>query len=183
MAERPLKIMAVTGSRAGRGYLSVPLGLLRADPAFQLFLVVTGQHLDPSSGGTARMLVPRDLPLQPPSTWDRAAAASRRSHDPWQGLAGFGDVVASLKPDLMLLLGDRYETLAAGCAALLSRCPVAHIAGGDTSEGAVDDAIRHALTKLGHVHFPTNQDAADPSSKWGRTPRMSIVWEARDWTG
>jgi UDP-hydrolysing UDP-N-acetyl-D-glucosamine 2-epimerase len=171
MADRPLKIMAVSGSRADWGYLSVPLTLLQADPAFHLSLVVTGQHLDASSGGSAAVLKAEGFTAAATVEMGPGGGSEQEvTHSMARGLAGFGDAVASLKPDLMLLLGDRYETLAAGCAALLSRCPVAHIAGGDISEGAVDDAIRHALTKLAHIHFPTNRDAADRIIQMGENP-------------
>jgi UDP-hydrolysing UDP-N-acetyl-D-glucosamine 2-epimerase len=171
MADPLLNIMAVTGSRADWGYLSVLLTLLQVDPAFRLSLVVTGQHLDPSTVGYAKMLSAEGFI---PAATVEMGAGGGSEHDVTQsmarGLAGFGDAFASLKPDLVLLLGDRYETLAAGCAALLSRCPIAHVAGGDISEGAVDDAIRHALTKLAHLHFPTNQDAAERIIQMGEDP-------------
>lgn len=171
MAERPMKIMAVTGSRADWGYLSVPLRLLHADPAFDLSLVVTGQHLDPGSGGSADVI--RAEGFTPAAivgmeTEDDSERAITRAMA--AGLTGFGEAIAALRPDLLLLMGDRYETLAAASAALMFRCPVAHIAGGDVSEGAVDDGIRHALTKLAHIHFPTNQEAAVRIVQMGEDP-------------
>ena len=132
---------------------------------------MTGQHLDPSSGDSAGILQAEGFTAAARIDMRLGGDSEQAvTHAMAAGLAGFGDALAALRPDLMLLLGDRYETLAAGCAALLARCPVAHIAGGDVSEGAVDDAIRHALTKLAHIHFPTNRDAADRIIQMGEDP-------------
>lgn len=172
MRDRPLKIMAVTGSRADWGYLSVPLSLLRGDPAFELVLMVTGQHLDAASGATAHAIEAEgfriDARVDMTLTGDDAASVTRAMG---HGLSGMGPVVAEHAPDLMMVLGDRYEILAAATAALLARVPVAHIAGGDMTEGAVDDAIRHAITKLSHLHFPSTSVAASRIIRMGENPR------------
>ena len=76
------------------------------------------------------------------------------------GVIGFADAFARLKPDLVVVLGDRYETLAAAQAAMFMRLPMAHLFGGDVTEGAIDESIRHAISKMAHLHFATNADSA-----------------------
>lgn len=171
MAER-LKITAVSGGRADWGLLSVPLAALRDDPAFDVRLIVTGQHL--AAGETASLTAISVDGFTPDEHVnigigddDSAAAIAQAT-----GLAvdGIARAIARLSPDLMLLLGDRYEILAAATAALLMRVPVAHLCGGDITEGAMDDAIRHAITKLAHIHFVTNAQARDRVVQMGEDP-------------
>lgn len=159
--DTPLKVCAVTGGRADWGPMSVLLGRLRDDPDFDLKIVATGQHLIASAGDTASVIeaegftIAERVDMQ--LAGDSAVAVTKSL-----GLAtiGFADVLARLQPDLMLVLGDRYEILAAVQAALVARVPVAHLCGGDVTEGAMDDAIRHAITKMSHIHFVTNEDSA-----------------------
>jgi UDP-hydrolysing UDP-N-acetyl-D-glucosamine 2-epimerase len=87
------------------------------------------------------------------------------------GVIGFADALDRLKPDLLLLLGDRFEILAAAEAALVARIPVAHLCGGDITEGAFDEAIRHSITKMAHLHFATNEDSARRLRQLGEDPR------------
>jgi UDP-hydrolysing UDP-N-acetyl-D-glucosamine 2-epimerase len=75
-----------------------------------------------------------------------------------KALAGYADAYATLKPDMLVVLGDRYEILAAATAALIMRIPIAHISGGDVTEGAFDDAIRHSITKMSQLHFPSTEE-------------------------
>ncbi|MGK2742612.1 UDP-N-acetylglucosamine 2-epimerase [Tepidicaulis sp. LMO-SS28] len=156
-AER--RIAVVTGSRAEYGLLHRLIGLLHRNPAAALQLVVTGTHLSPAHGLTVREIeedgfpiaAKVDLELGADDAVGIAAAMGR-------GLAGFGAAFAQLRPDLVVVLGDRFEMLAAAEAAMLARLPIAHIHGGEASEGQIDEAIRHALTKMAHFHFV----AADP---------------------
>jgi UDP-N-acetylglucosamine 2-epimerase (non-hydrolysing)/GDP/UDP-N,N'-diacetylbacillosamine 2-epimerase (hydrolysing) len=87
------------------------------------------------------------------------------------GVIGFADALARLAPDWVVLLGDRYETFAAAQAALFARIPIAHIAGGDTTEGSYDEALRHSITKMAHLHFVTNEIAAQRVRQLGEDPR------------
>ena len=171
MGESPLNVMVVTGSRADWGYLSVPCAMLRDDPGFKLQLVATGQHLDPASGDSRRAIEAEGFELAATVdmelTGDSPEAVTRSMGIE---LAGMGEVIARLGPDLMLIIGDRYEILAAASAAMLARLPIAHVAGGDVSEGAIDDVIRHALTKLSHLHFPSNAEAAQRIVQMGENP-------------
>lgn len=153
-------ICAVTGSRADWGLLKPVLKGIRQQDELRLQLAVTGSHLDPAHGNTVDVILSEgfdvnarvDLALSADTTLEVTHALGR-------GVLGFADALQILKPDLLLVLGDRYEILAAVQAALIARIPVAHIAGGDITEGAFDDAIRHAITKLSHLHFVTNADA------------------------
>ncbi|MGB9143268.1 MAG: UDP-N-acetylglucosamine 2-epimerase, partial [Aestuariivirga sp.] len=171
MRRNPLKTIVVTSSRADWGYLSVPVGLMRSDNAFDLAVVATGQHLDTQSGETIAVVEKESGPVAArvamTQSGDTALDITRAMSE---GLTGFGEVFAALQPDIILLLGDRYEILAAACAGLMARIPMAHMAGGDVSEGAIDDAIRHAITKLAHLHFPTNTEAAERIVRMGEDP-------------
>jgi UDP-N-acetylglucosamine 2-epimerase (non-hydrolysing)/GDP/UDP-N,N'-diacetylbacillosamine 2-epimerase (hydrolysing) len=153
-------ICAVSGSRADYGLLHWPLRLIAEHPRLTLQLVVTGQHLSPEHGSTYRQIV-RDgftiaAKVETLLGSDSAAAVAKSLG---LGVIGFADVLASLHPDLLLVLGDRFEILAAVEAALISGIPVAHIAGGDLTLGAFDDAIRHSISKMSHLHFVTNAES------------------------
>ena len=150
------RVCVVTGSRAEFGLLRPVLDALRADPAFELQLAVTGMHLDERFGGTWRSIKASGFPIDARvaihEERDDAAAIARCIG---RGVAGFGEALVRLRPDLLLVLGDRFEILSAVQAALVARVPVAHIAGGDVTAGAWDDAIRHAISKMAHLHFAT----------------------------
>ncbi|MEQ8319707.1 MAG: UDP-N-acetylglucosamine 2-epimerase [Rhodospirillales bacterium] len=153
------KICVVTGTRAEYGLLFWLMREIENDPTLDLQLIVTGTHLEPRFGNTVEVIeqdgfridarVALDLSVDTPAHISAAAA---------KALAGVGDALAALSPDLVVLLGDRYEILAAGFAASLHRVPIAHLHGGEVTEGAIDDAMRHAITKLASLHFA----AADP---------------------
>lgn len=165
------KICIVTGSRAEYGLLSVVMKEIQRESAFTLQVVVTGMHLSPEFGLTytvveqdgfaidakVEMLLSSDTPV--------GIAKSIGV-----GVSGFADAFDVLKPDLLVLLGDRFEILAAAQAALVARIPLAHIAGGDTTEGAFDEAIRHSITKMAHLHFVTNNAAARRVRQLGENP-------------
>jgi UDP-N-acetylglucosamine 2-epimerase (non-hydrolysing)/GDP/UDP-N,N'-diacetylbacillosamine 2-epimerase (hydrolysing) len=167
----PRKICVVTGSRADYGLLYWPMRLIAEDDDFELQVVVTGMHLSPAFGETwcqieadgfaiaskVEMLLAGDSPV--------AVAKSVGL-----GVIGFADTFECLRPDLLMVLGDRFEILAAVQAALFARIPVAHMCGGDVTEGAFDESIRHAITKMAHIHFPTNADAARRLVAMGENP-------------
>jgi UDP-hydrolysing UDP-N-acetyl-D-glucosamine 2-epimerase len=165
------KICVVTGSRADYGPLSVVMHELRRDPAFTLQVIATGMHLSPEFGLTYRVIEEEgfqiDAKVEMNLTSDTPVGISKSIG---VGVSGFADVFAKLQPDLLLLLGDRFEILAAAQAALVARIPVAHIAGGDTTEGAFDESIRHCITKMSHLHFVTNEPAARRVRQLGENP-------------
>ncbi len=170
------KICVITGSRAEYGLLSPVMHGLTQHPAFELQIVVTGAHLSAAHGNTIRAIEEDgftiservNLGLAEDSGAERAKAAGR-------GISGFAEVFSRLAPDLILVLGDRYEILAAATAALLMRIPIAHIAGGDVTEGAFDDAIRHSLTKIAHLHFATTESAAARIRQLGEEPGRIVI--------
>ena len=165
------RICVVTGSRAEYGLLQPVLTLLREDSRFDMQLVVTGMHLSAEFGSTVKViendgfdiaervesLVSGDTPV--------AVAKSLAL-----GIIGFADVYKRMQPDWVLVLGDRFEIYAAAQAAMIAAIPIAHIAGGDTTEGAIDEAIRHGISKMAHLHFATNEQSARRLLQMGEDP-------------
>lgn len=162
MSQNRRKICVVTGSRAEYGLLSQLIGFIKEDPALILQTIVTGMHLSPEFALTYREIEQDGITID-------AKVEMLLSSDSNQGitksvglgLIGFADALTHLEPDLIVILGDRFEMLAAAQAALLFRIPIAHIHGGETSLGAYDEAIRHAITKMSTWHFV----AAEPYRK------------------
>lgn len=165
------KICIVTGSRAEYGLLYWLMKEVQTDTALQLQVIATGMHLSPEFGLTYKVIEEDGFTID-------AKVEMLLSSDTPVGIAksiglgtiGFADALEHLKPDILVALGDRYEILAAVQAALVARIPVAHIAGGDTTEGAFDEAIRHSITKMSHLHFVTNEDAARRVRQLGENP-------------
>lgn len=169
MAKR--KICIVTGSRAEYGLLCWLMKEIQADSALQLQIVATGMHLSPEFGLTYKAIEADgfviDAKVEMLLSSDTAVGIAKSMG---LGLIGFGDALARLQPDIMVVLGDRFEILAAAQAALVARIPIAHIAGGDTTEGAFDEAIRHSITKMSHLHFVTNEAAERRVRQLGENP-------------
>ncbi|MGQ9558026.1 MAG: UDP-N-acetylglucosamine 2-epimerase [Desulfurispora sp.] len=155
------KICVVTGTRAEYGLLYWLMKEIQADPDLELQIIATGMHLSPEFGLTYKVIEEDGFTIN-------EKIEMLLSSDTPVGIAksiglatiGFADALDRLKPDILVLLGDRFEILAAAQAALVARIPVAHIAGGDITEGAFDDIIRHCITKMSHLHFVTNESAA-----------------------
>ncbi|MGV6851499.1 MAG: UDP-N-acetylglucosamine 2-epimerase [bacterium] len=148
------KICVITGTRAEYGLLRwIMQGILESE-VLTLQTVVTGMHLSPEFGLTYRDIEADgftiDHKIEMLLSSDTSVGITKSI-----GLAtcGFADAFAQLKPDIVVILGDRYEIFAAASAALVARIPIAHLHGGEVTTGAFDDAIRHALTKLSHWHF------------------------------
>lgn len=156
-----LKITAVTGSRAEFGIMRWLLQDIASDADLDLSLIVTGTHLEPAYGNTVDEILASGLPIAarvPIALTDDSPRMIAQSMA--LALTGIAETLATFNSDLVLLLGDRFEIMAAAEAAMLHRIPIAHIAGGDVTEGAIDDVIRHAITKMAHLHFVTNAEAA-----------------------
>jgi GDP/UDP-N,N'-diacetylbacillosamine 2-epimerase (hydrolysing) len=148
------KICVVTGTRAEYGLLRWVMEGIRESRVLELQLVVTGMHLSPEFGMTVNAIEADGFKI------DRKVEMLLSSDTPvgvtksmGLGMIGFADALAELQPDLMLVLGDRYEIFAAASAAMIARIPIAHLHGGETTEGAFDEAIRHSITKMSHLHF------------------------------
>jgi UDP-hydrolysing UDP-N-acetyl-D-glucosamine 2-epimerase len=170
------RIAAVTGSRAEFGILRWVLQDIADDPDMDLALIVTGTHLEAAHGHTVDEIRASGLPIAaevPMEMDDDSPSAIALAMG--RALAGVAAALDRLQPDLLLVLGDRFEILAAAQAAMLHRIPIAHIAGGDVTEGAIDDAIRHALTKLAHLHFVTNDQSAARVRQMGEDPARIFV--------
>jgi UDP-hydrolysing UDP-N-acetyl-D-glucosamine 2-epimerase len=164
-------VAVLTGTRAEYGLFQPLLQALAGQPGFATSLIVTGAHLAARFGMTVaeierdghRIAARVPLPLDDDSELgvSRAMAAA---------LAGVAAALDAERPDLLVLLGDRYETLAGACAALLTRVPVAHLHGGELSQGATDDAMRHAISKMAWLHFPATAGAAQRIVQLGEDP-------------
>jgi len=164
-------ICVVTGSRAEYGLLRPVIRAIAASEQLELRLLVTGMHLSARYGETWRGIVEDGYGIDskvPMLVDDDSALGISRSMG--AGIAGIASALQELAPDLMLVLGDRFEVLAAVQAALIARVPVAHLCGGDVTEGAWDDSIRHAVTKMSHLHFPSHVDAGARILQMGEDP-------------
>jgi len=149
---------------------------LQADPFFELLMIAGGTHYSPQHGYTVRELEadgfrPNETIEFVPANDSGVAAAQSL------GLAtiGFASALSRLKPSVLVVLGDRFEILAAAGVGMILGIPIAHIAGGDLTEGALDDAVRHSLTKLSQAHFVTNAPAADVVRQLGEDPRKIFI--------
>ncbi len=169
------KICVVTGSRAEYGLLSGLMKEIAEDPALELQVVVTGAHLEPRFGMTVRQIVKDGfkiaarVPMGLKADMDVAVAAAAG-----QAVRGLGTAFSRLSPDIAVVLGDRFEILAAAMAATLMRCPLAHIHGGEVTQGAYDDAIRHAVTKMAHLHFASHPAHARRIIQMGEPPQRVL---------
>ena len=150
------KICIVTGSRAEYGILRGLMKAIKDDPELQLQIIATNQHLSKLQGETIKEIERDGFPIdykvymaddEAPDNANNIAKAISR------GVSAFADAFDALQPNLLLILGDRYEMLAVASTALIYKIPIAHLHGGEITEGAFDDAIRHAITKMSHLHF------------------------------
>lgn len=165
------KVCVVTGSRAEYGLLRPILSLLKNDDRFSLQLVVTGMHLSPTFGNTWELIAKDGFTIaEKVESLMAGDGPSAVTKSIGLGVIGFADVLERLRPDWLLILGDRYEIFAAAQAALIANIPVAHLAGGDTTEGAFDEGLRHAMTKMAQLHFPTNTLSAQRLGQMGEPP-------------
>lgn len=154
-------ICVVTGTRAEYGLMSRLIRLINDSDKTQLQLIATNMHLSPRFGNTYQEIevdgikIDRKVPIIDDNAPDTAVETL---YSMSRALSGFAEAYAELKPDLIVVLGDRYEILAAATAALIERIPVAHLHGGEITEGAYDDAIRHSITKMSHLHFTSTEE-------------------------
>lgn len=166
------KICVITGSRAEYGLLSGLMKAIKEDENLELQVIATNMHLSPEFGLTYKE-IERDgffinKKVEMLLSSDTANATTKSV-----GLAtiGFADAFEDLKPDMIVVLGDRFEILAAVSAALFFRIPVAHLHGGEITEGAYDDCIRHAITKMSHLHFTSTEAYRQRVIQLGENPK------------
>ena len=166
-----LTICIVTGSRAEYGLLTPLLELIRDDKQLQLQIIATGMHLSPVFGSTWKEIekdgftINEKVDIQLSKDTDVAIARSTGL-----GMIGIAEALERLQPDWMVLLGDRFESFAAASAAHLMKIPIAHLHGGELTEGAVDDALRHAITKMAWLHFTAAEEYKQRVIQLGESP-------------
>jgi UDP-N-acetylglucosamine 2-epimerase (non-hydrolysing)/GDP/UDP-N,N'-diacetylbacillosamine 2-epimerase (hydrolysing) len=159
------KIAVVTSSRADYAHLRWLLHDLERHPAIELDVIALGPHLSPGFGHTGKAVsAKRVTPVECLLDSDTDVGMAKTI-----GVAtlGIADTLARIRPDILLIIADRYEMLAAAAAALAMRIPIAHVEGGEITLGAIDDAVRNALTKMSHLHFACTRRAAERIAAMG----------------
>lgn len=170
------RICIVTGTRAEYGLLYWLMKEIQQDPELQLQIIATGMHLSPEFGLTWRQIeedgfdIDENVEMLLSSDTPVGIAKSTGL-----GLIGLADAFARLKPNIVVLLGDRFETLAAATASHIARIPIAHIAGGEITEGAVDEAFRHAVTKMSQLHFVAAEPYQHRVIQMGEAPERVFL--------
>lgn len=164
------KVCVVTGTRAEYGLLYWLLKEIEADNDLKLQIIVTGMHLSPEFGLTYKEIEKDfkiDKKIDMLLSSDTAIGISKS-----MGLAqiSFSEAYDSLKPDIVVVLGDRYEIFSAASAAMIARIPIAHIHGGEATEGLIDEAIRHSITKMSHLHFTATDEYRNRVIQLGEHP-------------
>ncbi|MBQ9509441.1 MAG: UDP-N-acetylglucosamine 2-epimerase (hydrolyzing) [Bacteroidales bacterium] len=166
------KICFITGTRAEYGLLSRLMKMVQDDADTQLQIIATNMHLSPKYGNTYQEIendgftIDKKIPILEEGKDNSNATIKSMA----KALAGFADAYDELKPDMVVVLGDRYEILAATTAALIERIPIAHLYGGEITEGAYDDAIRHSVTKMSHLHFTSCEEYRHRVIQLGEQP-------------
>jgi len=166
------KVCLITGTRAEYGLLYWLMKEIESAEDLKLQLVVTGMHLSPEFGNTFEeiekdgFLIDKKIDLLLNSDSELSISKSISI-----GIDKFATTFNDLKPDLILVLGDRYEIFSAVSAAMVARIPIAHIHGGETTEGAIDEPIRHSITKMSHLHFPATNEYQNRIIQLGENPK------------
>ena len=165
------KICIVTGTRAEYGLLYWMMKEVEGDPDLELQVIATCMHLSPEFGLTYRTIEEDgfriDARVEMLLSSDTAVGVTKSMG---LGMIGFADAFDRLHPDLVVLLGDRFEILAAASAAMVARIAIAHISGGEVTRGAIDDSIRHAITKMATFHFPSTEVYRERIIRMGESP-------------
>lgn len=165
------KICFVTGTRAEYGLLSRLMRLVKEDNNLRLQVIATNMHLMPEYGETYKEIekdgftIDKKVYMHKPSDDAHGIILSMAEE-----MQGMNDALSELKPDILVLLGDRYEILVAAQVALIHRVPIAHIHGGEVTEGAFDDAIRHSVTKMSSLHFTSCEEYRHRVIQMGEQP-------------
>ena len=153
-----LNIVVATGSRAEYGLLRNLIKLIDASNELNLILLVTGSHLSKNYGLTYKEIEKDNIAITRKINIDlKGDQPIDISDSTALGIKGFSKAYRDLSPDLIILLGDRYETLSAAIPALFENIPIAHIHGGEITEGCIDEAIRHSITKFSNYHFVASE--------------------------
>tara|TARA_Y100001970_G_scaffold66410_1_gene84813 strand:+ start:12858 stop:14018 length:1161 start_codon:yes stop_codon:yes gene_type:complete len=170
------KISIITGSRSEYGLLKNLIKLIEKDRTFKLQLIVTGMHLSKQHGFTYKEIISDGIKIRNKINLKiKNDSKFEISKSIGKGIDSFTKIFNFNKPDLVLLLGDRHEILPAALVALIYNIPVAHIGGGELTEGAIDDSIRHSITKLSHFHFVANNIYKKRIIQMGESPKNIFV--------
>ena len=165
------KVAVVTGTRAEFGLLYWTIKGILDDTSLELQLIVTGMHLSPEFGMTVKEIEESNFPISKKveilMSSDTPVGISKSMG---LGMISFAEVYEELKPDICLVLGDRYEIFAAVSAAMIARIPVAHCHGGESTQGLIDEPIRHSITKMSHLHFTSIKEYTDRVIQLGENP-------------
>lgn len=165
------KICVVTGTRAEYGLLRWVLEEIKNDPDLVLQLLVTGSHLSHEFGMTYQQIIDDGYEINKKVEILLSADSSVGiAKSMGLGFIGFADALSELQPDILLLLGDRFEIFAMAATALVMDIPIAHLHGGETTEGAFDEAFRHAITKMSHLHFVASEEYSNRVIQLGESP-------------
>ena len=164
------KVCVITGTRAEYGLLYWLIKEIQSDKDLQLQLIVTGMHLSSEFGLTYKEIEKNfkiDKKVEMLLSSDTVLGISKS-----MGLAqiSFSEAYEELAPDILIVLGDRYEIFSAVSSAMISRIPIAHISGGEVTEGVIDEAIRHAITKMSHLHFVSTEEYKNRVIQLGEHP-------------
>ena len=166
------KVCIVTGTRAEYGLLKPIISKVHNSKELNLQLVVTGMHLSTEFGLTYQEIEEDGYPITAKIEMllssDTAIGVTKSMG---VALIGFADYFETHKPDIVIILGDRYEMLMAASAAMVARIPIAHIHGGELTEGLIDEAIRHSITKMSHLHFTATQEYRNRVIQMGEQPQ------------
>jgi len=171
-----IKVCIVTGTRAEYGLLKPVMEAIQKEGHLRLQVVATGAHLFPGSGMTIKEIIKdgfkidAKVKMTPPEDTVSATAESIG-----KGIIGISKTFKKIRPDIVVVLGDRVEALAAAIAAVYSKIALAHIHGGDSPKAGFDEYARHAITKLAHIHFPVTQMSAKRIIKMGENPKNIYV--------
>ena len=165
------KICVVTGSRAEYGLLRWVMEGIRHSPKLQLQIIVTGMHLSSKFGQTEDVIVLDNFKIDYKVNMDLNSDTSEGiTKSMGAAMIGFANALSQLKPDMLLILGDRYEILVAAIAAMMAKIPIIHLHGGELTEGAFDDSIRHSITKMSHLHFVAAEEYRKRVIQLGEQP-------------
>ncbi|MDH5896554.1 UDP-N-acetylglucosamine 2-epimerase [Vibrio splendidus] len=171
MENKIQKVAVFTGTRAEYGLLFWLLKDIQSDPDLTLQLLVSGMHLSPEFGETYQQIEKDgfkiDEKIEILLSSDSAVGTAKSMG---LGVLGFSDSLARLQPDVLVILGDRFEALAAAQTAMILRIPIVHLHGGEITEGAYDDAIRHAITKLSYLHGTSTDEYRQRVIQLGEAP-------------
>lgn len=165
------KVCIVTGTRAEYGIMQNLIKLLHEDPKVELQLLVTGMHLSPEFGNTIETIITDGFPISKKVevllSSDTPIGISKTMG---LGMISFAEALEELAPDIMVVLGDRFEIFSAVAAAMIARVPVGHIHGGEATEGLIDEPIRHSITKMSHIHFTATDEYRNRVIQLGEHP-------------